>query len=456
MYRLSRDRGVCFHGTELPNAPEMIVCRPAPGHKSEGRGLPSTGSRDKALVANVMRREKQYQSDTRAMMKMIEVRRNVESREVAHDRHQDQVNLRSRPDSMKMSVFKILQPRPPTLHEMELVQRRHKMRIQKGVHQEILEKHQAMREDFLASKRKERNTERRLALFAKDLYSIPNKLQPARSHLDDLIQDDASGAPRPTSPLETPQVAFSPMAAPEKLQQTVTESQLPTLMWRRVDKIIHSRAQSAANAAVEERKTSNARMKNIMTTSVQNTSAHLKEMKKADVVHEKRKLVAMKMHREQIDQQWDYWLTRKAFFGGKPILQGPQLDKRPATSHVDLRHYTRTPDVGVRNRVGHIPDVHMGAAEGKGHTSAALDGAARDKGSADNDTAVRVYVRQGTYNEPKERERMVDERPVSAIARDRLLESSVDLAIHLIDGKFSLEIMAQDMVPDSDAVSPDL
>jgi hypothetical protein len=446
---------VCFHGTELPNAPEMIVCRPAPGHKSEGRGLPSTGSGDKALVANVMRREKQYQSDTRAMMKMIEVKRKVESREIAHSRHQDQVDLRSRPDSMKMSVFKILQPRPPTLHEIELVQRRHRMRIQKGVHQEILENHQAMREDFLASKRKERNTERRLALFAKDLYSIPNKLQPAMSHLDDLIQDEASGAPRPTSPLETPEVAFSLVAAPEKLQQTRTESQLPTLMWRRVDKIIHSRAQSAANAAVEERKTLNARMKNIMTTSVQNTSTHLREMKKADVVHEKRKLVAMKIHREQIDQQWDYWLTKKAFFGGRPILQGPQLDKRPATSHIDLRHYTRTPDVGVRNRVGNIPDVHMGAAEGKGHTSLALDGAARDKSSADN-AAVRVYVRQGTCNEPKERERMVDERPVSAIARDRLLESSVDLAIHLIDGKFSLEIMAQDMVPDSDAVSPDL
>lgn len=446
---------MCFHGTELPNAPEMIVCRPAPGHKDEGRGLPSTGSRDKALVANIMRREKQDQSDRRAMMKMIEVKRKVESVAIAHRRQQDQVDLRSRPDSMKMSMFKILQPRPPTLHEIELAQRRHRMLIQKGVHREILEKHQVMREDFLSSRRKERNTERRLALFAKDLYSIPNILQPAMSHLNDLIQDDASVAPRPTSPLETPEVALSLMAAPEKLQRPRTESQLPTLMWRRVDKIIHSRAQSAANAAVEERKTYNLRMKNIMTTSVQNTSAHLREQKKADVVHEKCKLVAMKMHREQIDQQWDYWLTKKAFFGSRPILQGPQLDKRPATSHVDLRHYTHTPDVGVRNRQN-SPDVHMGAAEGKGHNSPALDGAARDKGSADNDTAVRVYVSQGTSNEQKERGRMVDERPVSAIARDRLLESSVDLAIHLIDGKFSLEIMAQDMVPDSDAVSPDL
>ena len=452
-----------FHATESDNAAEMVVCRPTLGQKGEGGGLPSAGGKDKAFVGNLMRQEKQHRNDTRAMMQLIDVKRKVDRNEIARGRHQVQVDLLSRPDKMNMRVFEILQPPPPTMHEIELSHRRQKMQVQKGLHKEIMEMRKTVREELLTARQKERNAERRLALFAKDLYGIPNHLQSVMSKTKVPIQDDLSGPFGAISTADTGGVSSLPNA---KLERARTPSQLPTLMSRRVDKIIHSRAQSAAKAAIEERKANNSRMKISMSTSLLTSSNSLRESRKAQVHHVKRNLVALQMHRQQIDEQWEHWLAQKPL-SRRPseASQEPLHHGRPATSHVDLRPYVRTPDAKGLLKVDasaknheRLAGTHMwGAAGGHANTSLPLDGAARDphRGSAEHLQAllpgVRTDVGQDIHDEPKgKRERIADERPVSAIARDRLLESSgVNLTINL-------ERTVRDIVPSPHVVSPHL
>ena len=357
--------------------------------------------------------------------------------------------MRYIPSAKKMTLGSSLTP--VVFGQEDIAGIRARIQRQQAVHTSTLEQNQELREDYIERQRRQRMKERHLAHFASQMHSIASPLRPHTSMAalcsPDSREDETSISKRLSSvasrdsgwpvPIE---VGEHDIAKRKELRISRSAGQvlsnLPTLMSRKVDKISTQRVQNAAKAEREELKAQAQRMRTRLVSSSQKSSQGLAQLKKEEVIKQKRQLVEMRANRRYIDGKLELHTLH-------PYAEHEEAS-RPSTSHVDLRRYVAwmPHDAGQGRpvtRQNSNPDVPpsptpLRPRSEQEHRRIKSSRSRHSTECASMPAEADLQQAHGHLASTEPRPRVAEERPVSAVARDQLLESSssgINLTIQL-------------------------
>lgn len=366
--------------------------------------------------------------------------------------------------------------------QSDLAKIRDRITRHKVDHAATVEMNEELRLDYIDGRRRERLKERHLAHIAHQMYSSPPLLgtpSPKPRSLDAsavLPKSTALGATVKLSGLATFQTGARTGARESELDHRpalrISRSpagfdgfnvppNLPTLMSRKVDKMSMKRAQSALQVEVQGLKAQAQSARRRLSCSAHRSAQDMAEFKKQEALKQKRRLQAMREMRQSIDDK----LASPA--PGARARCEPEHGSRPASSHVDLRRFVslvhsddgsiwRLPRQHSKAHMPCLPSVatllHLYPMSEQDFRNQSTLGQRQDApgavAGAGADAAARTLQTDawphqaapraapdaaGSGRQSEEgRQRMGEERPVSAIARDQLLQTSgVNLAINL-------------------------
>ena len=348
-------------------------------------------------------------------------------------------------------------------------------------HAANLQRNEELRFDYVDGRRRERLKERHLAHIAHQMYSSPpllGKSSPEPRSIDASAILPKAPALGSTVKLLSGLTTFQTGARESELDHRpalrISRSppgfdvppNLPTLMSRKVDKISMKRAQSALQVEVQGLKAQAQSARRRLSCSTHRSAQDMAEFKKHEALKQKRGLQAMRELRQSIDD-------KLSPAPGARARREQEHGSRPASSHVDLRRFVSllprydgsisrlsrqhskaqmppSPSVGTllplrprseqdfrnQSRLGQRQDATGAVAVAVADQDAAAR--MRQAGAwlheAVPGAAPRAAPDAAVSGRRSEegRQRMGEERPVSAIARDQLLQTSgVNLAINL-------------------------
>ena len=463
--KLSRDGHKFPHAEKMPQAimssTGMMVARPATAEHGCGSGLPGdmVSKEGKKVFGDSLRRARQDEQNVRWVMQMSKIKRNTELISDESERAKKLKQMRSKPEAFNLRAFDILQPRSSrrgnSVEELEQIHSR--IKTQKECQSRIRRLNDDARSEYIDRKRRERSKERRVAVYARQIQSElplrPFSVMETPATLPELRDMSKLSDPVPDRGWTLMLNAKTDMdghVQSMRASRMVKSSDVPILITRTVDKIVTKRAQSAANLELEARKTKALQSRTQIANSILQSRSEIAERKRAQVIFQRHTTEAMRTQRFSLDDKWKDWAQEKAVSRAQSACTNATLS-RPVTPHIDLRASTpgawrrldrRQFGNGMRNQQATSKNTLKAAERGSTPPSMWFT-QTHGVGIAKHDLvqqksmenvvspslefsrlAVPGAQQPDNVDEERIKDPMGEERPLSAAARDQLLNTS--------------------------------